>query len=571
MISRTWMPPAWSRILRLLFVVYVAATAIHIGWVVFHEPFGFDAWNIAVDTGAKPITPGRFFDYWWFEYTHSNPRFGQPFTYLAYKLEYFAVIATPLAYLAISLAVTVLGLGRWPWRRGRDLALWAIVIGSLWFALPQIGKTLFCRAYCANYVYGLAMQLWFLVPLRLATNTSRGKCVAYLAAGVIAGLCNEHTGPTLCAFLVGYAYWIERRTKQRPMLVWAGAIGAVIGFAMLFFAPGQGERYDGLAQRVTLLGRFLQRGFTGNVEILRDLVLGAAPVLGLILILAVLAISGDDPDDESRVRRRTIVRAIGIAMIAALAMAVTIFVSPKLGPRFYYGSICLLLAGFVALADLTAHRLWPFVVLAVASSIYAGGHTVPLYHRLAQASEARMAALARAKPGSIFFAESFEQIDETWWFLGDDFRDAKKRDMVATYFGLEGVVFHAFDANVPLGASGARLVPHYYQGDRSVCIEDDGGFSLGTFKGFDIAGLHHEIQVALALVQHRLEKHFERIDVAVELDDVRIVMPRPSILVGRWFPDRFEGYVGQIQRKGHATTREIAPAEESSRTPTSRS
>src|SRR5689334_18701902 len=102
-----------------------------------HEPFAFDAWNVAVDTGAKPITVGRFFDYWQYEYAHSNPRIGQALTYLAYKLAWFAEIATPLAYLALSLAITVLGLGRWP-RRGRELAMWVIAIGFGWFVFPQI-------------------------------------------------------------------------------------------------------------------------------------------------------------------------------------------------------------------------------------------------------------------------------------------------------------------------------------------------------------------------------------------------------------------------------------------------
>src|SRR5262245_53327638 len=137
--------PAWSRFLRVLFVAYVTVTAVHVGWVLAHEPFAFDAWNVAVDTHAKPATVGRFFEYWWFEYTQSNPRFGQPLTYLCYKLDWFAPIASPIAFLGLALAVFALGAGRLPsWKRGRDLALYAIVIGFTWFALPQIGKTMFC-------------------------------------------------------------------------------------------------------------------------------------------------------------------------------------------------------------------------------------------------------------------------------------------------------------------------------------------------------------------------------------------------------------------------------------------
>ncbi len=132
------MHSAWQRILRALAVIYVTLTGIHIGWVMAHEPFAFDAWNMAHDTGAKPFSVSRFVSYWGYEYTHSNPRIGQAFTYLAYKLTWFAVIATPIAFIALTLAVFVLGARRWP-KDGRDLALWALAIGSGGFALPQVG------------------------------------------------------------------------------------------------------------------------------------------------------------------------------------------------------------------------------------------------------------------------------------------------------------------------------------------------------------------------------------------------------------------------------------------------
>src|SRR5215213_2089356 len=106
------MQTAWFRALRALCVAYVAATVVHIGW------------DMAQDTHAQPFTVGRFANYWWFEYTHSNPRIGQAFTYLAYKLEYFAVIATPLAHVGLAIAAFVVATARLPsWRRGRDLAL----------------------------------------------------------------------------------------------------------------------------------------------------------------------------------------------------------------------------------------------------------------------------------------------------------------------------------------------------------------------------------------------------------------------------------------------------------------
>jgi hypothetical protein len=545
--------------LRALFVVYVTATVIHIGWVIAHEPFMFDAWNVAVDTQAKPFSVGRFFEYWWYEYTHSNPRLGQNFAYLGYKLEYFSVIAAPLAYVGLSLAVFVLGTGRWPcWKRGRDLALWAVAIGFIWFAVPQVGKTLFDRAYGANYFYTAAIQLWFLVPLRLRPDghSSWRAAVAYGVFGVVAGMCNEHTGPTLCMFMVGYAWWIHGKTQQRPNLAWAGALGAIIGFAAIFLAPGQDERYEGLANRVSLIGRVLQRGVIGNLEILRDLMLAAAPLLALLVIVLVAArVDGD----ERRVALRRALNLVALVIVAAVMMAVTIFVSPKLGPRFFYVSTALLLAAFIGVVDAVVPRrgLVPLVLLAVAASTYAGFRTVPLYKRVARAGEVRMAALAAAPPGSVFVADAFEQVDDSWWFLGDDFRDQRKREMVAKYFGLGGVVFRMYDPTAPLGLSSVRLVPRYELVPPGR-LEDYGGLTLGTFKGFDIAGLLREVDVGITMLRGKLgATQLHSLDLEVALADAKLTLPRPRLLVARWRPDRLEGYVGRIDRAGRSKIRSI--------------
>jgi hypothetical protein len=556
-----------SRILRVLFVVYVATTALHIGWILAHEPFSFDAWNIAVDTHAKPFSVGRLFDYWWFEYTHSNPRLGQPLAYLSYKLEYFAVIATPLAFTALSLGVFVLGTGRWPaWRRGRDLALWAIAIGFLWFSLPQIGKTMFARSYGANYLYTAVVQLWFLVPLRRLRDTEQSfaRCVAYGFAGVAAGMCNEHTGPTLCLFMTVYAIWLWRRSGPKgarvmPRFVAAGAAGTIVGFAAIFFAPGQGQRYEGLAQHISLFGRLLQRGIIGNLDIYRDLVIAAAPLLALLVIVAVIGLS-DEVDTETRASRRRALRLVGLAMIAGSTITAAVFVSPKLGPRFFLASMALLLAGFVAVADtvlVSARRLAPFVALAVAASLYAGARTIVLFSRVDRQSHERLAALEAAKPGTIFTADAFEQVEDSWWFLGDDFRDVLKRHLVAKYFDLAGVVHRAYDPDAPLGVTDVRLVPRYQVVPAS-CIDEHGGLELDGYRGLDLGSIQDSMREGVAQLLGRLgTARLDQLDLTVEFAGARPQLPRPSLLVGRWRPTSFEGYAGKIVRKSRSTTRDI--------------
>lgn len=551
-----------SRVLRLLFVAYVLATLGHIGLVLHHEPFAFDAWNIAGDTHAEPFSVGRFFRYVAFEYTHSNPRVGQWFTYLGYKLEWFAVVATPLVYAALALGMFVVGTGRWP-RAARDLALLAIATGFTWFAIPRLGMIMFCRAYGANYLYGAAIQLWFLVPLRLRPEGHAGipACLAYGLLGFVAGACNEHTGPTLVLFALGYALWGYHQTGRMPRLRLAGAIGAIVGFAAIFFAPGQGQRYDGLATKVSLLGRLLQRGITNNLDIFRDWMIACAPLLALLAILLIIA------RDDDAAPRRAPLNLLKWALIAGSLITATVFVSPKLGPRFYLHGSVIVLAAFLGVCDAvltTKQRLAPFVVLALAASVYAGVRTIPLYLRVHAQSDERVAALEASQPGTVFTADSYEQVEDSWWFLGDDFRDVKKRDLIADYFDLRGVVFRAVDLEAPLGVSDVRLVPRYGLEPAS-CLDEHGGLELGTFKGLDVGSIHKATKAAIAALRERIGTSgvLHHLDLTVQFSGTPPKLPRPTILVAKWqAPDRFEGYVGTIVRPGAGKARYVTVPKE---------
>jgi hypothetical protein len=418
-----------------LFAAFLAATIAHIVYVVAHEPFSFDAWNVAVDTHSEPANIGRFFAYWQSQYTHGNPRLGQPLTYLAYKITGFAEVMTPLAFVGLTLAIVILGLGRWP-RRGRDLALWAIAIGVCWFALPHLGRNMFCRAYAANYIYGAAIQLGVLAALRLRMGdaATKDQIATYMMLGIAAGMCNEHTGPALIACLVAVAAWRHRRS-QTFGLVAATAVGATLGFLVIFFAPGQGERYGGLAHRMGLVERIVDRGVAGGFDILRDYLLFAAPLL-VLLALVTLQIRNEKREDSTR-------NFVVLALVAGLIVTATLCASPKLGSRFFIAPLALLLASFIALADRLTSPRWlaGLVVLAVSASTYAAVRTLPLFRQVGTQGDQRMADLAATQPGDTFNAKPFAQVGESWWFIGDDFRDKHKRAMVTDYLGLSRVTF----------------------------------------------------------------------------------------------------------------------------------
>ncbi|HSD87387.1 MAG TPA: DUF6056 family protein, partial [Kofleriaceae bacterium] len=389
------MKPETARVLRALFFAYVAFTFLHIAYVVYHEPFAFDAWNVAVDTGAKPPSIGRFFAFWHQQYTTSNPRIGQPMAYLAYKIVGVAEIGTPLAFLALVLGGFVFGARRWPrLSDGSDLAALTIGIGFLWFIAPNFPAYLFCRAYATNYVWLAAIQLWFLVPLRLLDPAapkpvSIPKVIGYLLLGVVAGMGNEHVGPTLIVFVLGYGVWIWRKHHQRPALVWVGAAGLLIGFALIFFAPGQSQRYEGLAEHYTVIQQILVRGLAANINIYLDLFEAAGPLLALLVCVIGAGLMSETRDDDDRARQRTSLRLFVLCLVAASLITITIWASPKLGPRFYLHAMFLLLAAGlgVVVAFLRKPRaLAPFVAVAVLSSGVAALRTIPMFARLDKAS-----------------------------------------------------------------------------------------------------------------------------------------------------------------------------------------
>jgi hypothetical protein len=191
-----------------------------------------------------------------------------------------------------------------------------------------------------------------------------------------------------------------------------------------------------------------------------------------------------------------------------------------------------------------AGEIAPFAALALAASSYAAVHTLPLYGRLAHESAARLAVLERAQPGDVVTLEAFEQLEDDWWFLGDDARAPNKRELIKTYFGLNAVILRAHDPTAPLGVSDVRLVA------------SERGLELDTFRGLDLASIHKAFQQAIAV---RRPDH--AVDLAVEFVGARPVLPRPTLLVARWTPTSFEGWTAKLERQGRATTRTVTPVE----------
>ena len=565
------MTPNTARVLRALFYAYVAASFLHIAYVVHHEPFAFDAWNVAVDTRAEPASVGRFFDFWHQQYTASNPRIGQEFAYLAYKVEGFAEVGTPLAFFAIVLAAFVLGAGRWPSRKAnRDLATLAIGIGFLWFASPNLPAYMFCRAYATNYVWSIAIQMWFLVPLRLhargQVKPTVAKLVAYGVLGVAAGMCNEHTGPTLLLFTFGYVVWARRKRLAATAIAYAGAAGALAGYAVIFFAPGQSQRYEGLGERYSLFQQILVRGFEKNFGIFIEFLGAAAPLmLSMFLMIAIgtRRSEGSEDDDATRQRQRDALGFVGLVLAAASLITITVFASPKLGQRFYMHGMAMLLAatlGIVLAFLRRAATLAPFVIVAVLASVYAGARTIPLYAKISQLADQRLSGLAATPAGGVYTAESWTPVDETWWSLGDDVRDQKKQQLIARFFALRRVLFRGGEQWKILGVSDAKTTWDY-EFDEPISLDKIDELDIQPFIGRDIGGIQHAFLDAVAEIELATHQRPRWIDLKVGLHGPHPAMPRRTLYLARWKAGVLEGYTAQLGRTGRSKDRRIVPSE----------
>lgn len=564
------MKPETARILRALFFVYVAVTFLHIAYVVNHEPFAFDAWNVAIDSDAKPATVSRFFDFWHKMYTSSNPRIGQPFAYLAYKVTGFAEVGTALAYLAIVLAGFMLGTGRRPsLKDGRDLATLSIGLGFLWFAAPNFPAYMFCRAYATNYMWAAAAELWLLVGLRLivpaAPKRSSALALAgFFVLGVVSGMGNEHVGPTLIVLVLGYGLWILRRYRTRPLLLWVGFAGLVTGYMLMFFAPGQSQRYEGLAERYTLVQQILVRGLRGNVDIYINLLEGIAPLL--MMTLAIIAVgtiaerrAESDDVTVGRAEQRNALIILILALAAASLITATVFASPKLGARFYMHSGFIVLSAVLGLARAYLFRPGSyglFIGVALLASIYAGLRTIPMYTRMSAASDTRLAELQAIPPGGKYTAKAWEQIAENWWALGDDMRDQKKQELVANYFGLQRVLFRGSDQWRTLGVTDVKLTMHY-ELDKPACLDEFDQLDLQPYVGRDIEALHHSFLDRITEIELVTGVQVRTIDLRAVFLGEQPPMPSRTVYVAKWDDGKLEGYTARLRRKGRAKQREI--------------
>jgi hypothetical protein len=316
-----------------------------------------------------------------FNYRIYNPRLGEAFLYLTAGWRAIHIVLTPVVILATVVALLVLALGRWPRpREWRDSGYLVLLIALACVGMASLGENVFYRPFASNYLYGFCLQAWLLVPPRVQSQRTAWWTVPGMAVlGFAAGMCNEHTGPTLCVAYAGLAFLAVRASRRSAPWLAAGLLGVVAGFLALFFAPGLRVRAGGLG-KVPILLRIYRRGVPGALQPFVGLVHEAWP--SLVLLALVLAYAW-------YCRRRGRPLATPWATVAALAAAaltitLTLIASPFQGGRLALAP-CLLLAAaaLAALVPLLGSRR-AFLAFVGVAALVVGYHALRLVQVQAQ-------------------------------------------------------------------------------------------------------------------------------------------------------------------------------------------
>jgi hypothetical protein len=423
-------PIAWALVVVPTWVVLILCTH----W----EPVAHDGWGHWIWHRYTGLTFDNLLAFAEGTYVHNNPRLGQVLTLLVHTPGPWHSIVTPVVELSLFYLLTLLVLGRAPsLRRADDALLFAAILALALVTVPSIGMMLFYRPFTGNYLFGLVINLALVVPYRLHYDSPRRASwwwsPVLFVTGAAAGLSNEHTGPAFAGLLVLALITFWRRDRRIPVWAVVGLVGLVAGGIALFLAPGQAVRYNALATQASTLGRVLDRGFVDNAKIVT---LAAVYMLPAIVAVAIGLAARYRDRPPPRPRTRTIVELLGGAV--ALAIAMTLLLSPKQGPRLYLASSVIAsaaVAGWVVsqLVSRWSRALAASVIAAVL--LYAGFRMTRAYYHLGREFRARVAILEAAPDHSVADIPVYS-IKRSRWSLGDDLLIDNIRNIVSASFGL---------------------------------------------------------------------------------------------------------------------------------------
>ena len=383
----------WTGLLAVAF-----AALAYISWIT--PPMG-DTWGYIILAETRSAWD-LFFDSYLNGYMHRNPRIGQYALLLGAYGPLAQTVVNTLSLVLLLVAGFALATGRLPRADVRSVALLFVALGTIVAAGAQIGLAFFYMPYTANYVFGFALLALFLALVRMQgarVAPGPGWIVAAVPLGLLAGLSNEHTPPVFIALgvLLAALSLTRFRVARFDAFRWTALCALLVGYALLYFAPGQSKRYGGLGKEEGL-SALLSDPFARVAKLADALFTNSAPFYAVALLLVgAVAVHA--------ARRGRLAEAFWPALLlaASFGIAAVCLASPLTGQRLLFASYATLGFSLAGGLHYLARESWAPWAIGGAGALGATltfaflANALPTYRALDQAYAMQVAAIDAAK------------------------------------------------------------------------------------------------------------------------------------------------------------------------------
>ena len=425
---------------KVLFIVNAVMVYALIYYVAYQVPFHSDDYSyyqmgLSLDAHIKHYIgwSGRFIT----DYTAS-------FLLNCFKKPiYMAVNSFVLLVVTIIISLLPIIVRREKITRGSTIIFW-IVFMLYWVSNPNLGQTSFWLVGSANYLWTLMWAsiyfAFFLYLLVKDSIPSVGQYIVLFLMGVFAGLSNEALGISVVLFTVIMfpLFWKE---KKHCLIV--GLISSGIGYAFLFFSPGNNARLniEGAEwKELSVVNKFLLHVFCRMPRALVRFYM-----VYLILILMLIAVLYRGKSKKIDIRSYTFPLIYTVLAICSLFVFV---VSPTMPPRSGNSSLFffLLTISFVAYNLIDAKNKEGIISLS-ALALVCGIHFIFTY---AFVSYSYVQTKTQAAIRESVIQEAKANGNDTAiipdWFFTRLVKDADKFDMfrsgaMPSYYGLNNIEY----------------------------------------------------------------------------------------------------------------------------------
>lgn len=148
----------------------------------------------------------------------------------------------------------------------------------LFIFFPVVGQVFFWLDGSCNYSFTLCIQLLFLYKILNIKDVKRLDYFLYFILSFCAGMCNENSSLSLIVFILLFTFFNREELKLKI----TSFIGLIIGYCVLFFAPGNYVRMETIGGTTSFFHNFFDK--------LGYLLLTFWPILLGVLLLVIVTL-----------------------------------------------------------------------------------------------------------------------------------------------------------------------------------------------------------------------------------------------------------------------------------------